>query len=281
MSAPPASSITAFVTLTLGRSANAIELSVPPAPPVHAAGDLKARSFDFLADLLAPHSALYSSALCSSALHSSAELFAAFAGHIPISACKATLEAESVCCVIRSSIFHVAFGFRDHLGQPISFVITDNATNKCPPLVTCFAFRSTICPNAVDACLSIPSHSFEFWLALPQTMLGTTAPPVLAATETAHKQLDFAAPNKSPPPVLPLLLTNLSMPRTLPPWTPLARLLLLGAASSTNIMSDYAPIALLSFPLPRSKTLSFVPLLLLLLLLLPLPFLSSLLSLPK
>jgi hypothetical protein len=49
MSPPPTSS-TAFVALTLGRSADAIELSVPPAPAAHAARDLKARSFDFLAD---------------------------------------------------------------------------------------------------------------------------------------------------------------------------------------------------------------------------------------
>ena len=96
-------------TLALGRSANAIDLSVPPAPPVHAPGDLKGRSLDFLADLLALHSALYSSAA----------LFAAFAGHIPTSAYNATLEAENICCTIRSSVFHienlVALGFRDHL----------------------------------------------------------------------------------------------------------------------------------------------------------------------
>jgi hypothetical protein len=76
------SSSTAFVSLTLGRSANAIELSVPPAPAVSAAGDLKARSFDFLADLLVSHSALYSSA----------ELFAAFSGHIPTSSYNARGE---------------------------------------------------------------------------------------------------------------------------------------------------------------------------------------------
>jgi hypothetical protein len=56
MSATPTSSASAasttFVALALGRSANAIDLFVPPAPAVHAAADLKARSFDFLADLL-------------------------------------------------------------------------------------------------------------------------------------------------------------------------------------------------------------------------------------
>jgi hypothetical protein len=135
MLAPPASaaaSAAAFVTLALARSANTIDLSVPPAPSVHAPGNLKARSFDFLADLLAPHSALYSSA----------ELFAAFAGHIPTSAYNATLEAENVCCTIRSSVFHienlVALGFRDHLGQPISSAVTADITTRpallCLPL---------------------------------------------------------------------------------------------------------------------------------------------------
>jgi hypothetical protein len=130
---------------------------VPPAPPVHAAGDLKARSFDFLADLLAPHAALYSSA----------KLFAAFAGHIPASAYNATLDAKSICRALRSSFFDVknlvASGFRDHLGQPISLAITNNTT-KCPPGIAHFAFRANISPNAVDDRLSIPSHSFEFGL---------------------------------------------------------------------------------------------------------------------
>jgi hypothetical protein len=93
--ASAAASATAFVTLALGRSANAIDLSVPPALPVHAPGNLKARSFDFLADPLAPHSAL-----CSFA-----ELFAAFAGHVPTSAYNATLEAENVCCTITLTIW--------------------------------------------------------------------------------------------------------------------------------------------------------------------------------
>ena len=110
MSPPPTSS-TAFVALTLGRSANAIELSVPPAPAVSAAGDLKARSFDFLSDLLVSHSALYSSA----------ELFAAFSGHIPTSSYNATLEANNICNDLRSLVFHVdnlvPLGFRDHLGH--------------------------------------------------------------------------------------------------------------------------------------------------------------------
>ena len=70
MSSTPASSPTAFTSLVLGRSVNAIELLVPPAPAVHVTTDLKARCFDFLANLLIEHSTLYSSA----------ELIAAF-GH--------------------------------------------------------------------------------------------------------------------------------------------------------------------------------------------------------
>jgi hypothetical protein len=96
MSTSTTSSSTAFVTLTLGCSANVIELSAQPAPPVHAAAsDLKAHSFDFLANLLASHATLYRSA----------ELFAVFAGHIPTSAYNATLEADSICVTLRSSFF--------------------------------------------------------------------------------------------------------------------------------------------------------------------------------
>ena len=45
----------AFVTLTLGPPANAIELLMPSAPSIHAAPGLKARCFDFLSDLLVEH----------------------------------------------------------------------------------------------------------------------------------------------------------------------------------------------------------------------------------
>jgi hypothetical protein len=71
---------TTFTTLTLGRSAHAIELLVPTAPPIHTSSDLKARCFNYLADLLLEHSFLYSSA----------ELIAAFS-HIPGSTYNATL----------------------------------------------------------------------------------------------------------------------------------------------------------------------------------------------
>jgi hypothetical protein len=233
MLAPPTSSADAFVTLTFACSANTIEVSVPPAPPAHAADDLKARSFHFLADPLAPHSALYSSA----------KLFAVFAGHVPTSAYNATLEAKSVCCIICRSVFHVenlvALGFRDHLDQPISSAITADATKR-PPGVTYFAFRSTVYPNAVDACLSVPSHSFEFLLAVPQTMLGPNAPPVLAAAETARKCLDFHAPYKnsapSPAPATDALVNALDIAAMDDPGKAA-----IGTASSTDVMFDCTP----------------------------------------
>jgi hypothetical protein len=63
MSLTLASSVAAsrntLVPLTLGRSANAIELLVPTAPAVHDARDLKARCFDFMSDLLLEHAVQY------------------------------------------------------------------------------------------------------------------------------------------------------------------------------------------------------------------------------
>jgi hypothetical protein len=114
MSATPTSSsasgaTSAFTTLVLGRSANAIDLLVPTAPPVHAATDLKARCFDYLSDLLSEHSTLYSSA----------ELIAAF-GYIPGSSYNAALESATICSSVRSAFFKIdnLVGFRDHQGVP-------------------------------------------------------------------------------------------------------------------------------------------------------------------
>jgi hypothetical protein len=182
-------------------------------------------------------------------------LFAAFAGHVPNSAYNATLEAKSICCTIRSSVFHVenlvALGFCDHLGQPISSAITADATKR-PLGVTNFAFRSATCPNAVNASLSIPSHSFKFWLALPQTVLGATTPPILTATETAGK-IDFCAPNKnsapSPASAADALVQALDVAAMDDPGKAA-----IGTASFTNVMSNHAPIASFFFPLIRSKT---------------------------
>ena len=132
MAATPASS-DAFLCLTLGRSANAIDLLVPPAPPIQAATDLKARCFDFLSDLLLEHSLLYSSA----------ELITAF-GHIPSSSYNASLEASDCCSAIKSSFFLldnlVTLGFRDHNGDSISNSISADSSTR-PDGISYFAFR--------------------------------------------------------------------------------------------------------------------------------------------
>ena len=83
---------TTFTMLSLGPSANAIDLLVPAAPPVHAAADLKGRCFDYLANLLLEHAPLYSSA----------ELIAAF-NHIPGITYNAAIESASICSEIRSA----------------------------------------------------------------------------------------------------------------------------------------------------------------------------------
>jgi hypothetical protein len=230
MSTTTASSA-AFVSLTLGRSANAIELSVPPAPAVSAAGDLKARSFDFLADLLTSHSGLYSSA----------ELFTAFSGHIPTSAYNATLEANNICNDIRSSVFHVAnlipLGFRDHLGKVINTAITADISKR-PSGICYFAFRSTTQPSAHDSRLSVPSHSFEFWLALPQSILGST-PPAVGAADTVRKHLTFDTPNKTSASTTAFTvpLITLADLEAMPATTRAA----LGTSTSTDTMTDYDP----------------------------------------
>ncbi len=201
MSAPPTSSAaatarssTAFVVLALGRSANAIDLFVPPAPAVHASADLKARSFDFLADLLQSHSALYSSA----------ELIAAF-NHIPSSSYNAALESSSICSGISSAFFHVdnlvGLGFRNHLGAPIATAITTDISTR-PADIAYFAFRSTVDPSALDPRIStIPALSIEFWLALPQSSIRPT-PPTGPFDSAPNRQLAFDTPTKirgSPP----------------------------------------------------------------------------------
>jgi hypothetical protein len=138
-SSTPASSPTALTSLVLGRSANDVELLVPPAPPVHATTDLKARCFDFLANLIFEHAPLYSSA----------ELIAGF-GHIPSSSYNAALKAAAVHHFVRSAFFSVTkldpLGFRDHLGAPISKAISTNLTQH-PYGITYFAFRSTVNPG--------------------------------------------------------------------------------------------------------------------------------------
>lgn len=222
MSAAPTSSA-AFVCLTLGRSANAIDLLVPVAPPVHAAPDLKARCFDFLSDLLLEHSILYSTA----------ELINAF-GHIPSSSYNATLEASSCCAAIRSAFFNVdnliALGFRDHHGHPISKAITTDASAR-PDGVSYFAFRSTVDPSTLDNRLSLPSISLDFWLALPQTSF--PSPDSSTAVDGVSKRLDFT----TPPPASTLRHSTITS-------TQLHALNsdefdALGTDSGTDILSDY------------------------------------------
>jgi hypothetical protein len=112
MSATLPSSVAAhrntLVPLTLGRSANAIELLVPIAPAVHNATDLKApAAFDFLSDLLCQHAEQYSSA----------ELIAA-CNHIPSSSYNANQEATIICSSLRAAFFTTTnltdLGFRDN-----------------------------------------------------------------------------------------------------------------------------------------------------------------------
>ena len=186
MSSTSTSSPTAFVSLVLGRSANAIELLVPPAPAVHAATDLKARCFDFLADLLIEHSALYSSA----------ELITAFS-HIPSSSYNAALEAAALGRSVRSAFFTITnlepLGFRNHLGAHVSKSITTDISQR-PSGISYFAFRSTVRPADVDPrLLSVPSFSFEFWLALPQTLLSSSNP-VAPGTSSVATVLQFGTP---------------------------------------------------------------------------------------
>jgi hypothetical protein len=176
---------TTFVTLTLGRSANAIDLFVPTAPAVHAAADLKARCFDFLADLLLEHSLLYSSA----------ELIAVF-GHIPGSSYNATMESAAICSTICSDFFSlpnlVGLGFRTHLGTLTNAAITPNISTQ-PPGILYFAFQFTVNPASLDPQIVLPSHTFEFWLALPQTATTST-------TTTDHACHNIAATFDTPDP---------------------------------------------------------------------------------
>jgi hypothetical protein len=243
MSVAPTPSASAFSSLVLGRSSNAIELLVPPAPAVHASPDLKARCFDFLADLLLEHSALYSSA----------ELIAAF-GHIPSSSYNAALEAAGTCSSIRSAFFSiehlVALGFRDHLGDPITSAstITNDPTTR-PTGITYFAFRSTVDPATIDHRLSLPSHSFEFWLALPQTLSASPAPN--AATTGVAKVLNYlSTPAPAPGPAA-------SSPTTAADFRALAddEQKALGTSSSADLLSDYAADCL---PLLTATQLQFL-----------------------
>jgi hypothetical protein len=223
----PASSTTAFTSLVLGRSANAIELLVPPAPAVHDATDLKARCFDFLADLLIEHSSL-----CSSA-----ELTAAFA-HVPNSSFNASLEAADICKTIRSGFFSVhhlvPLGFRNTLGASVSTAIDNDLTKPPAAGLAYFAFHSAIDPTTLDSRISLPSYSFEFWLALPQTLLSSSAP--VAVSGTVAKVLQHGTP---PAKSRPNAITKSAF-TALSDDDKAAR----GTKTSTDCLSDYEPDSL-------------------------------------
>ena len=187
--------VNAFTTLTLGRSANAIDLLVPTAPPVHAAADLKARCYDYLSDLLFEHSTLFSSA----------ELIAAF-GHIPGSSYNAALESATVCAAIHSAFFFVdnlvGLGFRKDDGTLVTDAITADPLTR-PSGISYFAFRSTVHPALLDSRIQLPSSTFEFLLALPQTTINKATSTISSRNLlAAFNSPAVAAGRSTTPPVL-------------------------------------------------------------------------------
>ena len=173
MSATLASSVATghntLVPLTLGRSANAIELLVLIAPAVHGAAGLKARAFiDFISDLLREHAGQYSSA----------GLIAA-CNYIPSSSYNANQEGAIICSSLRAAFFTITnlvdLGFHDHRSCPITSPITVDPTTRSTDSAY-FMFWSLHCdPATIDPWITKASITIEFWLALPQTIL-TVAP---------------------------------------------------------------------------------------------------------
>ena len=205
---------TAFVTLSLGRSANANELLVPSAPSVHDPMDLKARCFDYLADLLLEHASPYSSA----------KLIAAF-GHIPGSTYNATLEATAVCTHLRSAFFHVSnlvgLGFRDRDGAPITGTIDSNLDTR-PAGIYYFAFRIpimalsifwTLSPASIPLSRTPPLYlSPQLPLALPLSILSLSLLPLMLSSTSVNSSfssLSFA-------PTMSVPLTATMPPRFMP-----------------------------------------------------------------
>ena len=231
MSLSLASSVAAsrntLVPLTLGRSANAIELLVPAAPAVHDAPDLKARCFDFMSDLLLEHAAQYSSA----------ELIAA-CNHIPGSSYNANQEAATICSSIRSAFFTITnltdLGFRDHQGRPLTTPITVNPTNR-PTGITYFAFRATVDPSTIDSRITKSRITIEFWLALPQTILNVARP----ASDPGRRTLTFETPAGSLAPSQASSTVRLS--RNEMQALSAADLADLGSTTGDDTLADYDP----------------------------------------
>ena len=215
----------ALVPLTLGHSANAIELLVPIAPAVHDATDHKARAFDFLLDLLCQHAEQYSSA----------ELIAA-CNHIPGSSYNAKQEASTICSSLRATFFTTTnltdLGFRDNHGRPItSLIAVDPATR--PPGIAYFVLRSTVDPTTIDLRITRASITIEFWLALPQTILAP-APAIDHAHRNLQQRFDSTPASASQASsTLPLRKTDLDALFT-------DDLGLLGTKTSLDTLSDYA-----------------------------------------
>ena len=234
MSATLASSFAArhnaLVPLTLGHSANAIELLlVPIAPDVHNATDLKARAFDFLSDLLCQHAEQYSSA----------ELIAA-CNHIPGSSYNANQEATTICSSLHAAFFtttnltHLAFC--DNRGGPITSPITvDPATHI--PGISYFVFRSTVDPTTADSRITRRASSITigFWLALPQTIFFTPEPATDHARHILQQRFDSTPASLSQASATsPLRKTDLDALSA-------DELALLGTKASNDTLSDYAP----------------------------------------
>jgi hypothetical protein len=95
-------------------------------------------------------------------------------------------------------------------------------------------------PMLLTLASPFPAIPSNFGLLYPQTMLGATIPPILAAAETAHKRLKFNAPNKnsapSPAPAPDALVQALDVAAMDDPGKAA-----LGTASSTDVMSDHTP----------------------------------------
>jgi hypothetical protein len=85
---------TAFVPLTLGHAANTINLLVPTAPLITAPSDMKAYSFDYLADSLLEYTSVYSSAKLITTFH-----------HILDSTHNTSLKVGAIAMCIKSFFF--------------------------------------------------------------------------------------------------------------------------------------------------------------------------------
>jgi hypothetical protein len=231
MSATLASSVAAhhntFVPLTLGRSANAIELLVPIAPAVHNATDLKACAFDFLSDLLCQHAEQYSSA----------ELIAA-CNHIPGTSYNANQEATTICSSLRAAFFTTTnftdLGLCDNHGRPpiTSLITVDPATR--PPGIAYFVC-SLHCRSrkpSTPASRELVSVTIEFWLALPQAIL-TTAP------ATDHARCNLQPHFDSTPASVSQASSTLLVRKTNSDALSADDLAFLGTESSHDTLSEY------------------------------------------